>query len=88
MYLVHCLLQVVDPSLDLKQRTIAGVTKVKRQLDKTKRTRNFNLPHSQLQRGNLKSLGRPMTASGPLMSNCQGIVAGKPVLYQLRYFYT
>ncbi|KAL9988441.1 hypothetical protein ACROYT_G002886 [Oculina patagonica] len=66
---------VVDPSFELKQRTIAGVSKVKRQLDKTKRTRNFNLPHSQLQRGNLKPLGRPVTASGPLIRNCQGIVA-------------
>ena len=71
---------MVDPSYDLKQRTIAGVTKVKRQLENEKRTRNVKLHHSQLQRGNLKAIGRPMTATGPGMSRCQGIVAGKPVL--------
>lgn len=38
------------------------------------------LPPAQLQRGHLKALGRPMTASGPLVNNCQGIVAGKSVL--------
>ena len=69
--------KVVDPSFELKQRTVAGVTKVKQHLDKTKRTRNFNLPPPQLQSGSLKPLGRPMTASGPLMKNCQGIVAGR-----------
>lgn len=67
---------VVDPSFELKQRTISGVTKVKQHLNKTKRTRNFNLPPPQLHSGSLKPLGRPMTASGPLMKNCQGIVAG------------
>lgn len=72
-------LQVVDPSLDLKQRTIAGVTKVKQQLDKTKRARNLILTPAHLQRGHLRSLGRPVTASGPLMNNCQGIMAGKSV---------
>ena len=69
--------KVVDPSFELKQRTVAGVTKVKQHLDKTKRTRNFNLPPPQSQSGSLKPLGRPMTASGPLMKNCQGIVAGR-----------
>ena len=71
------LVKVVDPSFELKQRAIAGVTKVKQHLNKTKRTRNFNLPLPQLQSGSLKPLGRPMTASGPLMRNCQGIVAGR-----------
>lgn len=71
--------QVVDPSYDLKQRSIAGVTKVKRQLENEKRTRYVKLHHSQLQRGNLKAIGRPMTTTGPGMSRCQGIVAGKSV---------
>lgn len=76
-YLTLYTLKVVDPSFELKQRTIAGVAKVKPHLDKTKRTRNFNLPPSRLQSGSLKPLGRPMTASGPPMRNCQGIVAGR-----------
>ena len=72
-------IKVVDPSFELKQRTISGVTKVKRRLDKTKITGNFNLPPRRLQSGSLKPLGRPMTASGPLMRNCQGIVAGRSI---------
>ena len=72
-------IKVVDPSFELKQRTVAGVTKVKRRLDKTKITGNFNLPPRRLQSGSLKPLGRPMTASGPLMRNCQGIVAGRSI---------
>lgn len=60
---------------------MAGVLKVKRQLESEKRARHFRLHHSQLQRGNLRPLGRPVTASGPAMSQCQGIVAGKPVHY-------
>ena len=58
---------------------MAGVLKVKRQLGSEKRERHFRLHHSQLQRGNLRPLGRPVTASGPSMSQCKGIVAGKPV---------
>ena len=72
-------IKVVDPSFELKQRTVAGVTKVKRRLDKTKITGNFNLPPRRLQSGSLKPLGRPMTASGPLMRNCQGILAGRSI---------
>lgn len=72
--------QVIDPSLELKQRTTAGVEKIRKQLERTKRTRNIILPPAQLQRGHLKALGRPMTASGPLVNNCQGIVAGESVL--------
>lgn len=58
---------------------MAGVLKVKRQLESEKRARHLRLHHSQLQRGNLRPLGRPVTASGPAMSQCKGIVAGKPV---------
>ena len=57
---------------------MAGVLKVKRQLESEKRARHLRLHHSQLQRGNLRPLGRPVTASGPAMSQCKGIVAGKP----------
>ena len=71
--------QVIDPSLQLKQRTTAGVAKIKKQLERTKRTRNMILPPAQLQRGRLKALGRPVTASDPLVNNCQGILAGKSV---------
>ncbi|PFX21196.1 hypothetical protein AWC38_SpisGene14322 [Stylophora pistillata] len=67
---------VIDPSLQLKQRTTAGVAKIKKQLERTKRTRNMILPPAQLQRGRLKALGRPVTASDPLVNNCQGILAG------------
>ena len=70
--------QVVDPSHDLKQRTIANVERVKKQVQRENKARN-RLHHSQLLKGSLKTLGRPMTASGPRIRSCQGIVAGKPV---------
>lgn len=66
----------VDPGYDLKQRTIASVMRVKKQLQHESRTRYSRVLCSQLQKGNLKTLGRPMTASGPQVRSCQGIVAG------------
>ena len=69
--------QRVDPGYDLKQRTIASVMRVKKQLQHESRTRYSRVLCSQLQKGNLKTLGRPMTASGPQMRSCQGIVAGE-----------
>ena len=82
-YLFFCTYQAVDPSHDLKQRTLAGVSRVKKQLNQSKRSKQFSRPPSHLQRGYgnpggiLRPLGRPVTTSGPLMRNCQGIVAGK-----------
>lgn len=68
-------ISVVDPSHDLKQRTIANVERVKKQVQRENKARN-RLHHSQLLKGSLKTLGRPMTASGPRIRSCQGIVAG------------